>query len=50
MVLQEKALEDFKSTERLAKESVQLQQENNELLAEMLVELKKQSSERGHDR
>lgn len=46
MVLQEKALEDFKSTERLAKESVQLQQENNELLAEMLVELKKQSSER----
>ncbi len=29
---------------------VQLQQKNNELLAEMLVELKKQSSERWHDR
>lgn len=43
MALQKKAIEDFKLTERLAKEGVQLQQENNVLLAEMLAELKKRS-------
>jgi hypothetical protein len=48
LTVQKTAVEDFKVTERLARESIALQKENNVLLAEVLAELKKQAGKE-HD-
>ena len=49
LTVQKRAVEDYKVVERLSRESIELQKENNALLAEVLAELKKQAGGKDHD-